>query len=230
MTPSALRPWLGVILDAALTVVMVALGLDPVFDVVSANSYPAVFLLGVLHTIIVPWTLIAGLMKSADLGLFGGEKKSRLDEAFEWFFIITYAMGWMLPICAFATVRRLVPSWLFYATIFSHVAPLFGFLLMALVGLGKHIDRVAAWVAKHVGVLTLFVGAYMAMADVFMVLMRSDSRRLAPMAFVSWFIAYLPLRMFLGKLTGMKRPGWVSMIASMGFLLVRLALTGPPQR
>ena len=80
MAGSPLRPWLGVAVDAGVTAVLLLLGLDPVFDLVSGHRLEAATVLGILHTIVVPWTLLGGLMKSDELGLFAW-KKSRLTPA-----------------------------------------------------------------------------------------------------------------------------------------------------
>ena len=225
MAGAPLRPWLGVAVDAGVTAVLLLLGLDPVFDLVSGHRIEAATALGILHTVIVPWTLLGGLMKSDELGLFAW-KKSHLTEILEGTFVLLYILGWMLPIFAFSVTPR-VPKYLFYSCIFAHVAPIFAALGASLLGLSDRLDRLAAWLARKVGLLALLVGVYMAVAEVFFVLMRSHSSRVAPMAFVSWFLAYLPLRLFLARLTGFRGPEWGSLLLSMTLLLGRLLLTSP---
>lgn len=219
-------PWVSVGLDASVAALLLALGIDPVFDLVSSHLREAAYLLGGLHMALIPWVFLTALLKADSIGVFTDAPKGRLASLFEWSFLLLLITGWMLPVFSFSIQSGLPPA-LFYGSVGAHVAPIFVILIAAFSGQGKRLDEAVLAMSRRLWLAGVMVGVYMAVAEVFFVKMRLHSNRIAPMAFVSWALAYLPIRLFFARLAGLRGPEWASMLSSMALLLVRLISLKP---
>lgn len=127
----ALGPWTGVAVDIALTLLLIALGIDPVFSLIEANREEAAVVLCGLHLVVVPAGLFAGLWRSDDLDIFNS--KTRIGKATAATLLLFYVAGWALPLAAKAASES-VPDGLFMACVFAHGVPIFVLVGLALVG------------------------------------------------------------------------------------------------
>jgi hypothetical protein len=220
---SPLGAWTGVAVDLALTVLLVALGIDPVFALVEAHRLEAAIALCAGHTIVVPAGMLVGLIRSDELELIDG--RTRMGKVMNAAFLLFCMLGWMLPLAVVAVSPR-VPGALFMASIFAHVVPIAALVLLSLLRLEKSLDRFAEWLAGRSGarVLAFVFAAYLAGVEVFLILLRTGRRSAAEMALPIWLLAYVPTRLLLARLTGLRGPEVWTFALSNLHLLARLLL------
>lgn len=225
------RTWLGVGLDVALTVLLVALGWAPVLEAVQAQARSAGYLLAALHVVLVPVVLAIGSNDGAVTD--ATPAKTRWESAVGFAYFAFLAMGWLAPICAYTIGRP--ASFVIYPTIFIHVAPIV--LLFALAILetifGPSISRGAnAFVGAAARVftvpnLTILFAVYLVLIEAFLLLVKTRHGDLGRIALPAWTISYLPARLFFARITGLRGPERWTFAASNLHLLVRLFLTHP---
>lgn len=214
------RRWLGVAADVVLTVVLLLLGFDPAFEVVTRHRHESAMALGILHMIMVPSAMLTALIRAEKISLFA-DKPGYLQQATEMMFLLFYVFGWLLPILAFAQ-RTNVPAWMIHGCIYAHVAPIVATVLLAIFKRGHWMDRAAEWIAQRWEYQAIVYGAYLAGIEVFLMLARTDSRRFGPLPLLIWAGAYVPTRLLLAKLTGLRGAArWTFLLANL-HLLARL--------
>lgn len=218
------RVWLGVVVDILLTALLLVLGIDPVFDVVSKYRSQSAFVLGLTHMIMVPMAMLTVLIKADEYGFFKG-RPGWMQQAVDLTFLLFFIFGWLAPILVFAQ-RVSVPSWLIGGCILAHVAPIVAAVGLAIVGKGQWMDRLAFAAARHKNVWAAVYAAYLGGIEVFLMLARTERRGLAGMALLVWLGAYLPTRLLLAKLTGLRGPERWTFVASNLHLLARMLLAG----
>jgi hypothetical protein len=224
-TPRDVRPWLGVVADVFLTVVLLILGFDPAFEVVTRYRHESALALGFLHIIMVPSAMLTAMIRSDKLKLFA-EKPGFLQQATGMVFLLFYIFGWLLPILVFAQ-RTNVPSWMIWGCICAHIAPIVATVVLAIFKRAHWMDRLAEWIAQHWGPQAIIYGAYLAGIEVFLMLARAEHRSFGPLPLLIWAGAYLPTRLLLAKITGLQGPERWTFLAANIHLLVRLLITHP---
>lgn len=217
------RRWLGVAADIALTLVLLLLGFDPAFEIVTRHRHESAMALGILHIMMVPCAILTALVRADKISLFA-DKPGYLQQATEMMFLLFYVFGWLLPILAFAQ-RSNVPAWMIHGCIYAHVAPIVATVVLAIFKRAHWMDRVAEWIAQRWEPQAILYGAYLAGIEVFLMLARTDSRRFGPLPLLIWAGAYVPTRLLLAKITGLRgAERWTFLLANL-HLLVRLVLT-----
>lgn len=215
----AWRSWAGVAADVGLTLVLLALGIDPVFSLVSGHRREAALVFGALHMVTIPVAMITGVAR----GEVGRDAQDRVGRAMDTAFLLLYALGWLLPTVIFAS-GNLVPGWMIGGCIVAHVAPLVVAVVGLLLGLGRQLDRASAWVARRSLAQAILYGGYLSLVEVFLVLARSEPRGQAGFALGAWLVSYLPARLLLARLTGLHGPERWTFAAANVHLLIRLLL------
>jgi len=224
-SPRDLRPWLGVIADVFLTIVLLVLGFDPAFEVVTRHRHESALVLGCLHMVMVPSAILTAMIRSDKLKLFA-DKPGFLQQATEMIFPLFYVLGWLLPILVFAQ-RTNVPAWLIHGCIYAHVAPIVAAIVLALFKRDHWMDRLGEWIARHWGPQAIIYAMYLAGVEVFLMLARAERRNFGPLPLLIWAGAYLPTRLLLAKITGLRGPErWTFLVAN-AHLLLRLLMTRP---
>ena len=221
-----LRPWLGIAADVFLTVVLLVLGFDPAFEVVTRYRHESALALGTLHMIMVPSAILTAMIRSEKLQLFPDKPGGFLQQAAEMMFLLFYVFGWLLPILAFAQ-RSDVPGWMIQGCIYAHVAPIVATVILAIFKRAIWMDRLAERIARNWGPQAVIYGAYLAGIEVFLMLARLEPRRFGPMPLLIWAGAYLPTRLLLAKITGLHGPERWTFLFANAHLLVRLLMTRP---
>ena len=220
-----LRPWLGVTADVFLTIVLLVLGFDPAFEVVTRHRHESALVLGGLHMVMVPSAILTAMIRSDKLKLFA-DKPHFLQQATEMTFVLFYVLGWLLPILVFAQ-RTNVPGWMMQGCIYAHVAPIVATVVLAFFKRAYWMDRLAEWIARHWGPQAVLYAAYLAGVEVFLMLARVERRSFGPLPLLIWAGAYLPTRLLLAKITGLQGPERWTFLFANAHLLVRLLITHP---
>jgi hypothetical protein len=148
-----------------------------------------------------------------------------MGKVFEVAYLMFIVLGWMLPV-AVAAVSKAIPSALFMACIFVHVAPFVGLVIIAFAGLDKPAERVIQWLIGRAGsrLMAFLFAVYLAVIEVFLLLVRSSRPSLAALALPIWLMSYLPTRLLLARLTGLRGPERYTFALSNMHLLLRLLL------
>lgn len=223
--PRKAAPWLGVAADVLLTLVLLVLGIDPVFDLVTGYRKESAFALGLLHMVMVPAAMLTGLIRSDKLGFFT-ERPGFVQKAADTIFVLFYLLGWLVPTLVFAQRAR-VPGWLIGGCIVVHVVPVVATVVLGLFKRAFWMDRAAEWIARQTSVMAVVYAAYLAGVEVFLMLGRLEGRGFAGMALFVWALAYLPTRLLLARITGLRGPERFTFVASNVHLLLRLLLASP---
>lgn len=216
------RVWLGVAVDLFLTLVLVVLGFDPVFEVVSQHRHESALILGTLHIIMVPSAILTALVRSDILEILQ-DHPGRWQQFVDRMLLLFYVLGWLLPILMFAQ-RTNVPSWMIFGCIFAHVAPLIAMLVLAIFKRAHWLDELAFWISRHWNAQGILYGAYLAGTEVFLLLACENKRQFGPMPILIWAGAYLPTRLLLAKISGLRGPERWTFVFANAHLLVRLVL------
>ncbi len=218
------RLWLGVVVDVFLTLVLLVMGWDPAFEVVTRYRRESAITLGVLHILMVPAAILTALVRSEKLDILT-DKPGFVRQAIEMMFVLFYVFGWLMPILMFAQ-RVNVPSFLIVGCILAHVAPIVMTLVLALFKRAHWMDQWAFWISRNWEPQAVLYGAYLAGIEVFLLSARLDTRRFGPMPFLIWAGAYVPARLLLAKISGLHGPERWTFLAANVFLLIRLLLAG----
>lgn len=207
--------YVGVGLDLLLTVVFAALGAQPVLDFVTAHRRESAIALASLHCVVAPAAFLTGLWRGDELGIT--REDTRLAKLTSGVFMGFLVLGWLMPVCAAATTR--IPTPLFMATIWVHVAPVILLVLAALARLDKHADTFVRAMSGRTGtaVLGLLFAAYL-------LLVGHRGGDLGQMALPAWVISYLPARLLFARLTGLRGAERWTFVASNVHLIVRLLI------
>lgn len=216
------RVWLGVAVDVFLTLVLIALGFDPVFEVVSRHRHESALVLGTLHMIMVPSAILTALIR-ADMLEILQDHPGRWQQFVDTMLLLFYVLGWLLPILMFAQ-RTEVPSWMIFGCIFVHVAPLIATMVLAIFKRAHWMDQLAFWISRHWNAQAVLYAAYLAGTEVFLLLACEDKRQFGPMPVLIWAGAYLPTRLLLAKISGLRGPERWTFAFANAHLLVRLVL------
>lgn len=214
--------YVGVGLDLLLTVVFAALGAQPVLDFVTAHRRESAIALASLHCVVAPAAFLTGLWRGDELGL--AREDTRLAKATSAVFLGFLVLGWLMPVCAAATTS--IPTPLFMAMIWVHVAPVVVLVLAALVGLDKQVDAFVRAMAGRTGttVLGVLFAVYLLLVESFLVIVGHRVGDLGQMALPAWVISYLPARLLFARLTGLRGAERWTFVASNVHLIVRLLL------
>lgn len=216
------RPWIGVAVDGFSTLVLLVLGFDPAYEVVTRYKRESALVLGVLHIIMVPSAILTALVRSEKLDILT-DKPGFIRQTVEMMFVLFYVFGWLLPILVFAQ-RTNVPSWMIFGCIFAHVAPLIVTMLLAIFKRAVWMDNLAFWLSRRWEPQAVMYGAYLAGIEVFLMLAHEEKRRFGPLPLVIWAGAYLPTRLLLAKISGLQGPERWTFLAANVHLLVRLLI------
>jgi len=218
--PPRHRVWLGVTIDVFLTIVLVILGFDPAFEVVSRHRHESALVLGTLHMIMVPAAILTAMVRAEKLQILQ-DNPGRWQQFVDLMLVIFYAFGWLLPILMFAQ-RTDVPSWMIFGCIFVHVAPLLATMALAIFKRAHYMDQLAFWISRHWNSQAALYGAYLAGTEVFLMLATEEKSRFGPMPFLIWAGAYLPARLLLAKISGLQGPERWTFAFANAHLLLRL--------
>ena len=221
-TPENIRPWLGVAVDVFATLVLVVLGFDPVYEVVTQHRRESALVLGALHIIMVPSAILTALVRSEKLDLFN-DKPGFIRQAIEMMFLLFFVVGWMMPILMFAQ-RTDVPGWMIHACIYAHVAPIVALVVLAIFKRAIWLDRAAFWLSRNWEPQAVMYAAYLAGIEVFLMLATERRNRFGPMPILIWAGAYLPARLLLAKISGLRGPERWTFLLTNAHLLVRLVI------
>lgn len=220
--PREIRTWLGVTVDILLTLVLLVLGFDPAYEIISRHRHESAMALGMIHMIMVPAAILTALVRSEKLELFT-DKPGFVRQTIEMMFILFYVFGWIMPTLVFAQ-RTNVPSWMIGGCIVAHVAPIIATIVLALFKRAMLMDQLALWLAHRWQPQAILYGVYLAGIEVFLFSARAHTHRFGPMPFFIWAGAYLPTRLLLAKISGLEGPErWTFLLTNI-VLLVQLIL------
>lgn len=85
-------------------------------------------------------------------------------------------------------------------------------------------DSAAQWIAERWGPQAVLYSVYLAGIEVFLIFARSERNRFGPLPFLIWAGAYLPARLLVAQISGLRGPERWTFIATNAHLLVRLLL------
>ncbi len=218
----SIRPWLGVAADVFLTLVLLVLGFDPAYEVVTRHRHESAMVLGVLHIIMVPSAIMTALIRSEKLDLFT-DKPGFIRQTIETLFVLFYVFGWIMPLLMFAQ-RTNVPAWMIHGCIYAHVAPIVALVVLAIFKRAEWLDQAALWLSRHWETQAVLYAAYLAGIEVFLMLATENRRSFGPMPILIWAGAYVPARLLLAKISGLRGPERWTFLAANLHLLIRLLI------
>jgi hypothetical protein len=216
------RVWLGVTIDICLTFILVILGFDPAYEVVTRHRHESALVLGTLHMVMVPAAILTAMVRADKLKLLQNHP-GRWQQFVETMLVLFYVLGWLMPILMFAQ-RTNVPSWMIAGCIVSHVAPIIATVVLAIFKRAHWMDQLAFWISRRWEPQAVVYGVYLAGTEVFLMFACDAKNSFGPMPLLIWAGAYLPTRLLLAQISGLRGPErWTFALANV-HLLVRLVL------
>lgn len=219
----------GFLIDLALAGVATAFSFHPVWSFLHARPEVVYWGGGVLHIVLIPVLIVQtmfGNLKSSELIL--QNRTSVHERAFVWSMIGAYGTSFIVPFACTLLLPIEKSMGFSMAVLFAPVAGFLGPMLLVLMfpSVTQRDVKIPNPFASRVGrvAMTLAITAYLVLEEATLFMAAESTQQVAGlMITLGFFLAYVPMRLFLFYATADDRREIVSLAASALFVGVQLA-------